>query len=71
MNNEAVAANRRSMAVPEAIVAVSGGLLRVEHRAIQALMFLLSALILLNVVTRYTATRSTGSTNPRFTASFG
>lgn len=41
------------MAVPEAIVAVSGGLLRVEHRAIQALMFLLSALILLNVVTRY------------------
>ncbi|WP_199777352.1 TRAP transporter small permease [Bosea sp. FBZP-16] len=54
MNNEAVAANRRSMAVPEAIVAVSGGLLRVEHRAIQALMFLLSALILLNVVTRYT-----------------
>jgi TRAP-type C4-dicarboxylate transport system permease small subunit len=54
MNNEAVAAKRRSMAVPEAIVAVSGGLLRVEHRAIQALMFLLSALILLNVVTRYT-----------------
>lgn len=42
------------MAVPEAIVALSGGLLRVEHRAIQALMFLLSALILLNVVTRYT-----------------
>lgn len=42
------------MAVPEAIVAVSGRLLRVEHRAIQALMFLLSALILLNVVTRYT-----------------
>ncbi|MEI5664612.1 TRAP transporter small permease [Bosea sp. CCNWLW174] len=54
MNNEAVVAKRRSMAVPEAIVAVSGGLLRVEHRAIQALMFLLSALILLNVVTRYT-----------------
>lgn len=54
MNNEAVAAKRRSVAVPEAIVAVSGGLLRVEHRAIQALMFLLSALILLNVVTRYT-----------------
>lgn len=42
------------MAVPEAIVAVSGRLLRVEHRAIQGLMFLLSALILLNVVTRYT-----------------
>lgn len=54
MNNEAVVAKRRSMAVPESIVAVSGGLLRVEHRAIQALMFLLSALILLNVVTRYT-----------------
>ena len=54
MNNEAVAARSRSRAVPEAIVAVSGGLLRVEHRAIQGLMFLLSALILLNVVTRYT-----------------
>jgi TRAP-type C4-dicarboxylate transport system permease small subunit len=54
MNNDAVAAKGRSRAVPEAIVAVSGGLLRVEHRAIQALMFLLSALILLNVVTRYT-----------------
>jgi TRAP-type C4-dicarboxylate transport system permease small subunit len=54
MNNDAVAARGRSRAVPEAIVAVSGGLLRVEHRAIQALMFLLSALILLNVVTRYT-----------------
>lgn len=54
MSNEAVAAKSRSMAVPEAIVAVSGGLLRVEHRAIQGLMFLLSALILLNVVTRYT-----------------
>ena len=53
MNNEAVAARSRSRAVPEAIVAVSGGLLRVEHRAIQGLMFLLSALILLNVVTRY------------------
>ncbi|CAD5299966.1 TRAP-type C4-dicarboxylate transport system, small permease component [Bosea sp. 62] len=54
MNNEAVAAKGRSMAVPEAIVALSVHLLRVEHRAIQALMFLLSALILLNVVTRYT-----------------
>ncbi|HEV2513488.1 TRAP transporter small permease [Bosea sp. (in: a-proteobacteria)] len=54
MNEDAVAARSRSMAVPEAIVAVSGRLLRVEHRAIQALMFLLSALILLNVVTRYT-----------------
>lgn len=54
MNNEAVAARSRSMAVPEAIIGLSGRLLRVEHRAIQALMFLLSALILLNVVTRYT-----------------
>jgi TRAP-type C4-dicarboxylate transport system permease small subunit len=53
MNNEAVAARSRSRAVPEAIVALSGGLLRLEHRAIQALMFLLSTLILLNVVTRY------------------
>ncbi|RXT52734.1 C4-dicarboxylate ABC transporter permease [Bosea sp. Tri-44] len=53
MSNEAVAARSRSMAVPEAIVAVSGCLLRVEHRALQGLMFLLSALILLNVVTRY------------------
>lgn len=54
MNNQAVVAGSRSRAVPEAIAAVSGRLLRVEHRAIQALMFLLSALILLNVVTRYT-----------------
>ena len=54
MNNKAVAARSRSMAVPEAIVGLSGRLLRVEHRAIQGLMFLLSALILLNVVTRYT-----------------
>jgi TRAP-type C4-dicarboxylate transport system permease small subunit len=54
MTNQAVAAGSRSRAVPEAIVALSGGLLRVEHRAIQGLMFLLSALILLNVVTRYT-----------------
>lgn len=54
MNNQAVAAKSRSMAVPEAIVAVSGRLLRLEHRVIQGLMFLLSALILLNVVTRYT-----------------
>ena len=54
MNNEAVAAKSRSMAVPEVIVRLSGRLLRVEHRAIQGLMFLLSALILLNVVTRYT-----------------
>lgn len=54
MNNDAVAAKSRSMAVPEAIVSLSGGLLRVEHRAIQGLMFLLSALILLNVFTRYT-----------------
>ncbi|AZO78434.1 MULTISPECIES: TRAP transporter small permease [unclassified Bosea (in: a-proteobacteria)] len=53
MSNEAVAARSRSMVVPEVIVAVSGRLLRVEHRAIQGLMFLLSALILLNVVTRY------------------
>ncbi|PZR92992.1 MAG: C4-dicarboxylate ABC transporter permease [Stutzerimonas stutzeri] len=53
MNNQAVVAGSRSRAVPEAIVAVSGRLLRVEHRAIQGLMFLLSALILLNVVTRY------------------
>jgi TRAP-type C4-dicarboxylate transport system permease small subunit len=54
MNNEAVAAKSRSMAVPDVIVGLSGRLLRVEHRAIQGLMFLLSALILLNVVTRYT-----------------
>jgi len=53
MSNEAVAAASRSMAVPLAIVALSGRLLRVEHRAIQALMFLLAALILLNVITRY------------------
>lgn len=54
MNNQAVAARSRSMAVPDVVVGLSGRLLRVEHRAIQGLMFLLSALILLNVVTRYT-----------------
>ncbi|HEV7339555.1 MAG TPA: TRAP transporter small permease [Bosea sp. (in: a-proteobacteria)] len=41
------------MAVPEVVAALSGRWLRLEHRAIQGLMFLLSALILLNVVTRY------------------
>ncbi len=50
---EAMATRSRSMAVPEALVALSGRWLRLEQRAIQGLMFLLSGLILLNVVTRY------------------
>lgn len=53
MNNDAVAARSRSLAVPEMLVGLSGRLLKVEHRAIQGLMFLLAALILLNVTTRY------------------
>ncbi|WP_442880863.1 TRAP transporter small permease [Bosea sp. (in: a-proteobacteria)] len=51
--NQAVAARSRAMAVPEVVVALSGRWLRLEHVAIQGLMFLLSALILLNVATRY------------------
>lgn len=53
MMTEAMATRSRSMAVPEALVALSGRWLRLEQRAIQGLMFLLSGLILLNVVTRY------------------
>ena len=53
MTNQAMAAKSRAMAVPEVVVALSGRWLRLEHKAIQGLMFLLSALILLNVVTRY------------------
>ncbi len=53
MINQAVAARSRAMAVPEVVVALSGRWLRLEHVAIQGLMFLLSALILLNVATRY------------------
>ncbi|WP_414645035.1 TRAP transporter small permease [Bosea sp. (in: a-proteobacteria)] len=53
MTNQAMAAKSRAMAVPEVVAALSGRWLRLEHRAIQGLMFLLSALILLNVVTRY------------------
>ena len=53
MINQAMAAKSRAMAVPEVVVALSGRWLRLEHKAIQGLMFLLSALILLNVVTRY------------------
>ncbi|CAH1653357.1 TRAP-type C4-dicarboxylate transport system, small permease component [Hyphomicrobiales bacterium] len=53
MNDDAVAVRGRSPVIPEIVVALSGGLLKAEHRAIQALMFLLSALILLNVATRY------------------
>lgn len=53
MINQAMAAKSRAMAVPEVVVALSGRWLRLEHRAIQGLMFLLSALILLNVATRY------------------
>lgn len=53
MINQAMAAKSRAMAVPEVVVALSGRWLRLEHKAIQGLMFLLSALILLNVATRY------------------
>lgn len=53
MTNDAVAARSRSISLPEAVVALSGRWLRLEQRAIQGLMFLLSALILLNVTTRY------------------
>lgn len=53
MTTEAMATRSRSMAVPEALVALSGRWLRLEQLAIQGLMFLLSALILLNVATRY------------------
>lgn len=53
MNDDVIAARSRSPVIPGMVVAASGHLLRVEHRAIQALMFVLSALILLNVVTRY------------------
>ena len=53
MTTEAVAAHSRSMAIPLALVALSGRWLRLEQRAIQGLMFLLSALILLNITTRY------------------
>jgi TRAP-type C4-dicarboxylate transport system permease small subunit len=53
MTTEAVAARSRSMAIPQALVALSGRWLGLEQRAIQGLMFLLSALILLNVATRY------------------
>lgn len=53
MTNQAIAAKSRAMAVPEVVVALSGRWLRLEHVAIQGLMFLLAALILLNVATRY------------------
>ena len=53
MIDQAMAAKSRAMAVPEVVVALSGRWLRLEHKAIQGLMFLLSALILLNVATRY------------------
>jgi TRAP-type C4-dicarboxylate transport system permease small subunit len=53
MINQGMATKSRAMAVPEVVVALSGRWLRLEHRAIQGLMFLLSALILLNVATRY------------------
>lgn len=53
MINQAMATKSRAMAVPEVVVALSGRWLRLEHRAIQGLMFLLAGLILLNVATRY------------------
>jgi TRAP-type C4-dicarboxylate transport system permease small subunit len=40
-------------AVPRAVVALSAGLLAAERAAIMLLMFLLTSLVLLNVVTRY------------------
>ncbi|WP_442881141.1 TRAP transporter small permease [Bosea sp. (in: a-proteobacteria)] len=53
MIDQAVAARSRAMAVPEVMVALSGRWLRLEQFVIQGLMFLLTALILLNVATRY------------------
>jgi TRAP-type C4-dicarboxylate transport system permease small subunit len=53
MINQAMATKSRAMAVPEVVVALSGRWLRLEHKAIQGLMFLLAGLILLNVATRY------------------
>jgi TRAP-type C4-dicarboxylate transport system permease small subunit len=40
-------------AVPRALVALSSGLIAAERAAVMALMFLLTGLVLLNVVTRY------------------
>jgi TRAP-type C4-dicarboxylate transport system permease small subunit len=53
MINQGMATKSRAMAVPEVVVALSGRWLRLEHKAIQGLMFLLAGLILLNVATRY------------------
>jgi TRAP-type C4-dicarboxylate transport system permease small subunit len=53
MIDDAVAARSRSLSIPDAIVGLSGRLLRLEQRAIQGLMFLLCGLILLNITTRY------------------
>lgn len=53
MIGDAVAARSRSLPIPQAVVTLSGRWLRLEQRAIQGLMFLLSGLILLNVTTRY------------------
>lgn len=53
MTDELAQGREASAGWPTAIVALSGRWLRVEYVAIQGLMFLLTALILLNVVTRY------------------
>jgi TRAP-type C4-dicarboxylate transport system permease small subunit len=53
MTDDAMATRTRRSSVPDAVVALSGRLLRLEQRAIQGLMFLLCGLILLNITTRY------------------
>jgi TRAP-type C4-dicarboxylate transport system permease small subunit len=53
MIDDAVTARSRFLSVPDAVVGLSGRLLRLEQRAIQGLMFLLCGLILLNITTRY------------------
>ena len=53
MNDHAIAPARPA-GPAQVILALSAGLLAVERLAIMGFMFLLSGLILLNVVTRYT-----------------
>ena len=52
--NEHVVASARAAGPAHAVLAVSAGLLAIERLAIMGFMFLLTGLILLNVVTRYT-----------------
>lgn len=53
MTHEMVAARSRAHAMPHLLVALSGRWLRLEQTVLQGMMFLLTALILVNVATRY------------------